>query len=380
MGRDLASRVEGNAVATRDSGQQQPVSIGQLIQQLRPEMSRALPKHMDADRMARIALTVLRTNPSLGLSTKESFMGALLTCAQLGLEPGAGGEAYLVPYAHRRGPLAGKTECQLIIGYQGLVKLFWQHPLAKHIDAQAVHEHDEFDYAYGLDPFLRHKPALGDRGRVVAYYGVATLTTGGSAFVVLSPDQVKALRQGKVGPSGQIADPMAWMERKTVLRQLLKTLPKSANLLRAEVVDEKIRTDLAEDAIDLPGAHREIEAGGQVVQSEAGPVDTSTGEIQDDQPPAERPKGDITQAQQRKLHAALRDAVGDDRAAGLRLIGETLERDVQSTAELSKAEAGRVIDELEKIVASRSQAAEPESTVDQAEVDKAWGVQGGEPA
>ena len=342
MGRDLQQRVQQNAAVQQSGAAQAPQSIGQLIQSLRPEMARALPKHMDADRMARIALTVLRQNPNLGLSTKESFMGALLTCAQLGLEPGAGGEAYLVPYAHKRGPLAGKTECQLIIGYQGLVKLFWQHPMARHIDSQAVHEADEFDYSYGLEPFLRHKPALGDRGRVVAYYAVASLQSGGSAFVVLSPEQVKALRQGKEGPSGQIADPMAWMERKTVLRQLLKTLPKSTNLVRAEVVDEKIRTDLHEDAIDLPGAHREIEATARVVTTEAGSVDTTTGEIQDPAPPApeERPAGDITQAQQRKLHVSLKAAVGEDRAAGLRFIAETIERDVQSTAELSKVEAG----------------------------------------
>lgn len=377
MGRDLAQRVDQNATRVQQAGQDAPVSIGQLIQQLRPEMARALPKGMDADRMARIALTVLRQNPNLGLSTKESFMGALLTCSQLGLEPGAGGEAYLVPYNHRKGPLAGKTECQLIIGYQGLVKLFWQHPMAKHIDAQAVHEHDDFDYAYGLDPFLRHKPALGDRGEVRAYYAVATLQSGGSAFVVLSPEQVRALRQGKVGPSGQIDDPMAWMERKTVLRQLLKTLPKSTNLLRAEVVDEKVRTDLREDAIDLPAAHRQIEPAVQVVTTEAGPVDPATGEIHDAQPAPEqqRPKGTITQAQQRKLHATLRDAVGDDRDAGLRLVSETIERDVASTAELSKAEAGRVIDELEKLVASQDQAP-ARAPVDPAEVDRDWGVAG----
>lgn len=290
MGRELSERVQRNAVQ-QGAQPEGPRSIGQLIQSLRPEMARALPKHMDADRMARIALTVLRQNPNLGASTPESFMGALLTCAQLGLEPGAGGEAYLVPYQHRKGPLAGKTECQLIIGYQGLVKLYWQHPLAKHIDAQAVHEHDEFDYAYGLDPFLRHKPALGDRGQVIAYYGVASLTTGGSAFVVLSPDQVKSLRQGKQGPSGQIADPMAWMERKTVLRQLLKTLPKSTNLVRGLEVDEKIRTDLTEDGIDAPG--RVIEGTSvQMVQTDVGPVDPQTGEVVDPEPPAEPDDGE----------------------------------------------------------------------------------------
>lgn len=280
MGNDLAARAQqAAAVQTAPQPNQGPRSIGSLIQDLRPEMERALPKHMDADRMARIALTTLRQNPGLNASTPESFMGSLLTCSQLGLEPGAGGEAYLVPYRHKRGPLAGKTECQLIIGYQGYAKLFWQSPMAQHLDAQAVYERDAFDYEYGLEPYLRHKPALGDRGKVIAYYAVAALTTGGKAFVVLSPDEVQSLRGGKVGPSGNIADPMRWMERKTVLRQLVKLLPKSTNLARALEADEKVRTDLSEASIDEPMRQIPAEPVRQIEQTEQGPVDTATGEL-----------------------------------------------------------------------------------------------------
>jgi recombination protein RecT len=236
------SSVRG-AVATRQETQ---VSVGQFIQNLRPEIARALPKHMDADRIARLALTVLRTDqlaaekrgkPQQALTRckPESFAGALLTASALGLEPGVNGEAYLVAHA---------GECTLIVGYQGFAKLFWQHPLAQHLDAQAVHENDEFDYAYGLDPFLNHKPALGDRGKVIAYYAVAGLTSGARIFVVLSPEEVRALRGGKTGSNGGIADPMHWMERKTALRQLFKLLPKSPLLARAMDADEKTGSEL----------------------------------------------------------------------------------------------------------------------------------------
>lgn len=354
MGRDLAQRVQQNAEAVAPgAGPKAPTSIGQLIQSLRPEMARALPKHMDADRMARIALTVLRTNPNLGQSTPESFMGSLLTCAQLGLEPGAGGEAYLVPYTHRRGPLAGRTECQLIIGYQGYAKLFWQHPMAKHIDAQAVYERDEFDYAYGLEPFLVHKPAIGDRGEVIAFYAVAALTSGGKGFVVLSPEQVKDLRGGKVGPSGQIADPMLWMERKTVLRQLVKLLPKSTNLVRALEADEKVRTDLQEEAIDAP--MRDLPAGAAValVQTDQSadepPADTTV-----DTSPTEEPATDgeadvekMTQGQSRAMHGLFRDlGMADDHAKQLRGIANAIGREIGSKTDLTKDEAAFIIDSL----------------------------------
>lgn len=223
-------------------------TVAQFITRLQPEIARALPKHMDADRLARLALTVVRQSDiearkahrpesSLANCTPESFAGALLTAAALGLEPGVNQEAYLVPY---------KGECTLIVGYQGYAKLFWQHPLAKHLDAHAVHQNDQFDYAYGIAQYLRHKPARGERGPITDYYAVAELSTGASAFVVLSVAEVKLLRGGKVGPSGKIPDPQHWMERKTALRQLVKLLPKSANLIAAIAVDEQRGSTLVE--------------------------------------------------------------------------------------------------------------------------------------
>jgi recombination protein RecT len=199
-------------------------TITSTIAELKPQLQRALPRGMDADRIARLALTAVRKDKALAKCDPMSFAGALLTASALGLEPGVNGEAWLVAYGR---------ECTFIPGYQGLAKLFYQHPLARHLECEVVYERDDFDYAKGTDPYLRHKPALGDRGQVVAYYAAASLSTGAKAFVVLTPDEVKALRGGKVGPSGKIADPMRWMERKTVLRQLFKLLPKSTTLQTA---------------------------------------------------------------------------------------------------------------------------------------------------
>ena len=264
------------AVATRDqAAQQQSNSIAGFIKSMQPEIERALPAHMNADRMARLLLTAVRQTPKLAQCDPQSFAGSVLTASALGLEPNTpNGEAYLIPY--------GK-ECQLVVGYQGLVKLFWQSPLAQHIDAQAVYENDQFDYAYGLDPFLTHKPAMGERGKVVAYYGVASLNTGAKHFVVLSPDEVKKLRQGKVGPSGKIADPMHWMERKTVLRQLLKTLPKSPNLSQAIASDETAGSTLRARQLGQP-----VQAAPVLEQAAPEPsddpsehVDPETGEVID---------------------------------------------------------------------------------------------------
>lgn len=350
MGRDLTQRVEHNA----EVAQAQPQSLAALIEQMKPQIARALPKHMDPDRIARIALTVLRQTPALGRCNPQSFLGALMTCAQLGLEPGPLGEAYFVPYGQ---------EVTFIPGYRGLVKLAWQSGQMKSISAHTVRERDEFEYAYGLEPVLRHKPALSDGGEVIAVYAAAVLKDGGSAFVVLSRDDVEAIRtRSRAGRNGPWVTDWDAMARKTAVRQLVRWLPLSSelhNLAQAALLDESVRRgeDVVKDLDEVTPDYIEVDV--QAVHEE--PPATA--------PASDRPKGDITGPQQRKLHATLRDAVGDDRDAGLRLISEVLDREVLSTSELSKADAVQVIDELERIIAGRQTAPDPA-------VDEAWGLTG----
>jgi recombination protein RecT len=251
-----------NAVAQ----QQDKPSLAQIVQGMMPEIQRALPKGMDADRMARLAITVLRQTPALARCTAVSFQGALLTAAALGLEPGVDGEAWLVPYG---------DECTFIAGYKGYSKLFFQHPLARHLDAQAVYQNDYFDYEYGLDPYLKHKPATGDRGPAVAFYAVASLTTGARFFVVLSPEEVTKIRGASGKRRANVADPMHWMERKTALRQLFHLVPKSTALAQAMIADEQSGTELA--ARKVPES---ITAGEPIPDG----VDEITGEVVEAEP------------------------------------------------------------------------------------------------
>jgi len=249
----VAARATGTDVATQ-TPQPESGGVGAFLKRMAPEMARALPAGLSADRLARIALTEVRKTPQLLECTQESFAGALMNCAQLGLEPGVFGEVYLIPRKNKHNN--NRLEVQLQMGYQGLAKLFWQSPLARHLDAQAVYANDEFDYAYGTAHFLRHKPATGDRGHVVAYYAVCELSTGASHFVVLSPEEVKELRGGLVGTSGGIADPQHWMERKTALKQLFKITPRSTLLLSLAVAhDDTVRVDYRHDLESIAPTH-----------------------------------------------------------------------------------------------------------------------------
>ena len=77
-------------------------TIPELIQASLKELGKALPAHLNAERLGRIALTTLRLNPALAECTPESFLGALFQSAQLGLEPNIEGQAYLIPYTNSK--------------------------------------------------------------------------------------------------------------------------------------------------------------------------------------------------------------------------------------------------------------------------------------
>nr|WTA71292.1 recombinase RecT [Micromonospora sp. NBC_00855] len=267
MGQNLTNRAR-QSVAKRQGNEpeKQPTQLDQRVSlvagyltRIQGEIQRALPRHMDADRMARLTLTAIRKTPNLALCTEASFAGALMTASALGLEPGVEGECYLVPYRNENKNTKVVThECSLIVGYQGYTKLYYQTPLAGRLDAQPVYEADDFDYELGTAAYLRHKPARGDRGEIVDYYALASLTSGATPFVVLSPDEVKVLRRGKVGPSGDIPDPQRWMERKTALRQLVKLLPKSPTLAAAAAADERSGAELYRDRLAERGAEDDV--------------------------------------------------------------------------------------------------------------------------
>lgn len=265
MGQDLRDRAK-RTIARRGESERAPTQLDNKISEvssyltrIQGEIQRALPRHMDADRMARLTLTAIRKTPNLALCTEASFAGSLLTASALGLEPGVGGECYLVPYKNtNKNTKVTTMECQLIVGYQGYTKLYFGTPLAGAIDAQAVHENDEFDYELGTGAYLRHKPARRDRGEIIEYYAIATLTTGATPFVVLTPEEVKELRGGRVGSSGDVPDPMRWMERKTALRQLVKLLPKSPTLAAAAAADERSGADLYRDRLAERGAEDDV--------------------------------------------------------------------------------------------------------------------------
>lgn len=244
---------------------------------MKQQMALAMPKHMTADRMMRIALTEVRKVPALGQCNIESFMGAIMQCAQLGLEPGSAlGHAYLLPFGNGKAK-DGKSNCQLIIGYRGMIDLARRSGQIVSLTARTVHENDTFKYEFGLEETMHHVPADGDRGKMTHVYAVAKLKGGGVQFDVMSRADVDKVRStSKAGTNGPWVTHFEEMSKKTVIRRLFKYLPVSIEIQQAVTLDERAEAGIDQDnASVLTGDYSVVDD-----QQEAGEqVDQATGEI-----------------------------------------------------------------------------------------------------
>ena len=259
-------------------------TLAQLVSDMKPEIARALPRHMTPDRMARIATTALRQNPKLGQCTPDSFLGALMTAAQLGLEPNTPmGECYLVPYRNKnRETNRFEDVCTYIQGYRGLVQLAYRSGQVATVKGQVVHQKDQFDFEEGLNGFLRHKRSPDDDpGPVIWVYATVELKNGGSNFVVMTKAEVERIRaRSRAAESGPWVTDWEAMAKKTALKQLSKWMPLSPEFAVASNLDETVRRDMNTSLVDVQPDY----VDGEVIVDE-----TAAGTTSGARPPADVP-------------------------------------------------------------------------------------------
>lgn len=199
-------------------------NFAQELERMKPQIQLALPKHLNADRMSRIALTEFRKNPKLGDCAPKSVFAAIIMASQLGLEPGVMGQCYLIPY---------KGECTFVPGWQGFVDLVSRTGRAS-IWTGAVFEGDDFEYQFGDRPFIHHKPGLEEDPKKLRYvYAVGRVN--GSDWPVMDVWPIAKVwkhrdRFNKVGERHYSFAHPEMYARKVVLLQVLKYMPKSVEL------------------------------------------------------------------------------------------------------------------------------------------------------
>jgi len=264
--KDVKNQLANKANGSNKAPASPANTIAAYLKKMGPEIEKALPKHMDADRMARIALTTIRTNPKLLECSVPSLLGAVMQAAQLGLEPGLIGHCYLVPFKNGK---TGQTDVQFIIGYKGMIDLARRSGQIENIYAHAVYSNDEFDYELGLEPKLKHKPYMeGDRGEFIGAYAVAHFKDGGYQFEFMPKSEIdKRRKRSKAANNGPWVTDFEEMAKKTVIRHMWKYLPISVEIQQQAAQDEVVRKDITSepelvdyidvDAFEVPAEEEE---------------------------------------------------------------------------------------------------------------------------
>lgn len=223
----IAKAAQNNAVANK-----QPQTVKEFVMAYKGQFEKALSGKMSAEQFTRIALTALQTTPKLNDCEPGSIIAALLTTAQLALEPNTPlGQAYIIPYGKR---------AELQIGYRGLLDIAYRSGMMQSIQAHVVYANDEFEFEFGLDAKCRHIPAKSNRGEAEWVYAVFKTVNGGTGFEVMSMEDIRAHAQrfSKTFNNGPWQTNFEEMAKKTVIKRLLKYAPLTTEVARAAASDE----------------------------------------------------------------------------------------------------------------------------------------------
>jgi recombination protein RecT len=201
-----------------------------------PVIQSAAIQGVSPERLIKTALllTTSRDGAAIAKCTPRSILRAITDCARFGIEPSFG-RAYLVPYAN---------ECELQIGYLGLIELVKRSGNIKSITAEIVREGDEFDVEIGSNPVFKHKPKFGNGNDWKYVYALAVFTDNHFEYSVLSRQDVEDIRR----KSSKAPDSPAWknyygeMAKKCAIRRLCKMLPLTIEAQEAIEADDKRNT------------------------------------------------------------------------------------------------------------------------------------------
>lgn len=262
-----------NKVATTNNTEKKTMQT--YIKSMEGEIKKALPSVITPERFTRMVLSAVSVNPQLGSCTPASFLGAMMSAAQLGLEPNTAlGQAYILPYNNH-----GKLEAQFQLGYKGLIDLAYRSGEVEVVQAHVVYENDDFECEYGLEPKLTHTPADKNRGEPIKVYAVFKTKSGGYGFEVMSMDDVRKHASKYSKSFNSSFSPWKTnfeeMAKKTVLKKVLKYAPLKSDFVRGITQDETIKTEVTDDMYSVPN---EI-----VYEADFVDVDETTGEVKENE-------------------------------------------------------------------------------------------------
>lgn len=234
----LAQAMQGQQLQA--AGKTAQHGIADMLKTAWPRIQKVMPNHMSSERMYQIALSAINTTPKLAECSPATILSCVMKCSALGLEPSAVdglGRAYILPYRSKQG-----MQAQLILGYRGMIALARRSGEIKDISARAVYEGDEFEYSFGLDEKLNHRPAAREHNqgeKPTHVYMVAHFKDGGHYMDVMTAQEVEAVRKrSKAANNGPWVTDYEAMAKKTVIRRAFPYLPVSVEAMNAAASDD----------------------------------------------------------------------------------------------------------------------------------------------
>lgn len=216
--------------------------IRAMLKKQWPHIEAVMPKHMSSERLYQLAVVAINQTPKLAECDTMSLLSCVMKCSALGLEPSAVdglGRAYILPFYNRK---TNRHEATFIMGYKGMLDLARRSGEIKDISARTVYEGDEFEYEFGLDEKLSHKPSSRQHGngeKPTHVYMVAHFKDGGHYMDVMTIDDVEAVRKrSKASDNGPWLTDFDAMAKKTVIRRAFPYLPVSVEAQTAAASDE----------------------------------------------------------------------------------------------------------------------------------------------
>nr|DAL14517.1 MAG TPA_asm: RecT protein [Caudoviricetes sp.] len=212
--------------------QQGKQTLENFLEVMRPSLEKVLPAFITPEKITRVVVGEYRQSDDLKQCSFESIGAALLKAAEIGLQPSSTlGHCYILPFNNKQNDGTWGKEAQLVIGYKGYIVLAQRSGIKLH--AREVCENDYFDYMEGTDSYLHHKPLLNGRGKVIAYYAIATDRAGDTRFSLMGKEAIekhaKANSKSFDKKSGSFRGPWAKhfdsMAKKTVIKDHMTFIP-----------------------------------------------------------------------------------------------------------------------------------------------------------
>lgn len=253
-------------------------TIDAYIRTRAAEIDAVLPDGWDHGRLQAIAQAACAEDVMLTACTAESFLGALLRCAQLNMEPGPLGRCFI----SRR-----QTTAKFILGYKGILDLARRSGEVETIEAHAVYGQELFEVEYGTNRRLVHRPdTRGRQGDAHTFYVYVRLTNGGEIFDFLTRDEIDDRRQrGEADPTGgPWSTDYDAMARKTCIRYVEPYLPLDTTAANAFAHDGATFVGLDPTPHEDDPIAPAPEPSGVTAPA---PLEASTGEAPEGAPPAE---------------------------------------------------------------------------------------------